>query len=130
MIECVDDGYVIWKIDADNKYYDFKIIHQNRCDLDHYQLSNSLDRFLGVNGLTVLLSFLSLGEIKINLGGSSSIKVKNMDEFVDFVRRLQTPLYEEARPKFEDQSVLAAHSDSNEVYPYLLDSLDRIIKKY
>jgi hypothetical protein len=75
-----------------------------------------------------LLSFLSLGTIKNNLGDKGNIKVKDLDEFIDFFRRLQTPFYEEARIKFGSEEILDRFSDASEVRPYQQDALQNIIE--
>ena len=57
--------------------------------------------YLGPEGLTQLLAFLSLGPL---LGPSDAMpRVRDFDEFVDLLRRLQVPYYEEARPHFGDR---------------------------
>lgn len=124
IIEKSSDGYVIWRSDKNLKYYDFKIIHQTKCDISAYSASAALQDFLGVNGLVYLTSFLSLGPLK----KTSYSNVANNDEFVDFIRRVQIPYYEEARRKFTDPQVLEWHSDSNEVAPYFTEGLKRIIE--
>ena len=53
-----------------------------------------------------------------------------MDEFVDFFRRSQTPYYEEARRYFWNGDLLADFSDANEMYPYRVEVLQRLISKY
>ena len=87
----VDKGYVIWQWDDEGLAFDFKIIHKLSCDSRDYSSSNALSEFLGENGKTYLLSFLSLGKIKNILGQKEEPRVKDFDEFVDFFRRVQTP---------------------------------------
>jgi hypothetical protein len=109
---------VIWRHDDDNRHCDFKIIHQRKCDRKDYGSSLAVEDFLGPKGLTIFLSFLSVGPIKQNLGQSSRNRIRDMDEFVDLVRRFQIPYYEEARRRFSDSEILERMSDANEVYPY------------
>lgn len=129
-IKAVSDGYVIWKATDDYKPHSFKIIHSGRCDDDTHPLSNALEDFLGPDGLANLLSFLSLGPIKARAGQKSSGQPANFDEFVDFMRRVQTPYYEEARRLFSNPDLRDDYSDANEVLPYMQDSLQSMIKKY
>jgi len=129
-INDVKDGYVIWKSDAQLKSHDFKIIHRQKCDIKQYPSSAALEDFIGVDGLAKLLSMLSLGPIKENLGAGKHRDIADTDEFVDFVRRVQTPNYEEARRKFGDPDLLDDFSDSNEIAPYLQERLQRIIQSY
>jgi hypothetical protein len=85
-----------------------------------------LGEYLGPRGLTDLLSFLSCGPIGRERGRPSSASV-DMDEFVDLVRRLHVPYYEEARQYFKDPDILSDFPDDIEVYPYLPDTLKEII---
>lgn len=129
-IEDASQGYVIWKSTDNLKYHGFKIIHKAKCDLKDYPASAALKDFLGNKGLAYLLSKLSIGPIKEALGHGSHCQVTKTDEFVDFVRRVQTPFYEEARRNFENRDLIEDYSDSNEVSPYFPDNLEKIIKSY
>lgn len=125
----VDNGYVIWQLDDERLAFDFKIIHKVLCDDKDYPCSNALSQFLGENGKSYLLSFISVGKLKIILGQKSEPKIKDFDEFVDFFRRVQTPYYEEARKKFGDNNVLIEfYNDASEKYPYFIDALKEIIE--
>ena len=129
-IERAEDGYVIWKTRDDMKSHGFKIIHQTKCDLDDHHASADLQEFLGEKGLTYLLSHLSLGPVILRRGSKSRCDAADLDEFVDLIRRVQTPYYEEARGKFSNTEFRDAYSDANEVLPYLPDELKRIAGKY
>ncbi len=122
-------GYVIWK-SADEGYYGFKIIHQRNCDQKDHTASAALEDFLGARGLSYCMSFLSLGPVILNNGSKGYCKVRDFDEFADFVRRVQVPYYEQARRLFSNNSLLADYSDTNELYPYIPENLQNIIKKY
>ena len=122
-------AYVIWMDDPDLGCANFKIIHQGVCDnAEDYNCSLPLESFLGDEGREYLLSFLSSGAIKNNLGRDPVIPPYNIDEFVDFFRRVQTPYYEEARTKFKDSKVLTNYFQDNAFGPYLEESLIYIIK--
>jgi hypothetical protein len=77
---------------------------------------------VGADGLAYLLSFLSVGPI---LGGGG-LKIRDFDNYVDTVRRLQTLGYEEARSKFDTQEVADRFGDANEYFPYLTEPLEKI----
>lgn len=124
------DGYVIWRSDVNHKYHGFKIIHQAKCDIDSYPFSSALEDFIGEDGLAKLLSMLSLGPIKAKLNAGRYCHIADIDEFVDFIRRVQTPHYEEARRNFSDANLVHDYSDANEVAPYLQRDLQNIIKSY
>lgn len=125
-INDVSRGYLIWKSDENHRDHGFKIIHQRDCDRRDHGLSGALRDYLGPDGLARLLAMVSLGPLK----GSQGLGVANMDEWVDLVRRLHTPHYEEARRKFREEAVRDAMSDANETYPYVQDSLKNIIQRY
>lgn len=120
LIDRAEDGYVLWKTDGDLLGFDFKIIHKVRCDRGGYPCSNALDQFLGFDGLTYLMGFLSVGPIK---AAQSQSRVRDLDEFVDFVRRVQIPWYEEARRRFDDEEVQLDYQDGTESAPYRQDAL-------
>jgi hypothetical protein len=81
--------------------------------------------------LNTVLSFLSIGPIKGNLGQVQSRPgIKDFDEFVDFCRRVQVPYYEEARTKFNHPGLLEDFCDANEIYPYQVKILERIAGNY
>lgn len=71
----------------------------------------------------MLLSWLSDGPLK---GGNSRSQVVNLNEYVDLVRRVQTPYYEEARPRFDEEKIRDAYGDANECAPYRPDNLREI----
>ena len=129
-IEDAKAAYVIWKSNDESKSYDFKIIHQSRCHLKDYDAYAEIEEFLGEDGLATLFAMLSLGPIKRKIRNQSYCDVVDMDEFVDFMRRVQTPYYEEARRKFVNCNLLNDYSDANEVFPYLPDQLKAIINNY
>lgn len=129
-IQKADDGYVVWKDDEHLKSHSFKVIHQGKCDKDrNFSLSAALGDFLGADGLAYCLSFLSLGALK-HAHGEKYVRVGDLDNFVDFVRRMQTPNYEEARRLFYEQSVIEDNADSNEVGPYMQKNLLNLLAKH
>jgi hypothetical protein len=113
------DGYVIWNQSSKGPQ-GFKIIHQGQCDDGVSMASAALEDFLGADGLTRILAMLSYGQLR-NAGAPNP--PSDMNEFVDFVRRVQTPYYEEARVHFADPEVRSSRSDWNEVKPYRVADL-------
>lgn len=118
-IHTAGDGYVTWDHISKGPQ-GFKIIHQGQCDDGVAMASAALEDFLGADGLTRILAMLSYGPLR---NAATPNPPSNMDEFVDFVRRVQTPYYEEARGHFADQDVRDRRSDWNEVKPYLVADL-------
>ena len=71
-----------------------------------------------------------LAQSRLRLGSEmDSPDVLDINELVDFIRRVQTPYYEEARQHFNDPDVLERLSDSNEVYPYLPKICERVVRE-
>lgn len=131
------EGIVTWRTDraaGSLEDYDFKLVHKTidsdpepkRCDPGNAQGfygSLDLEKFVGADGLAMLLSWLSAGPI---IGSGQASRVKDIDEFVDLIRRVQTPYYEEARLRFDESAVRERLDDSNEYYPYLPATLRSI----
>mgnify|MGYP003351512562 CR=1 FL=1 len=129
-IEDINEGYVIWKTSPGIRAENLTVIHQTKCDSNDFPASAALKDFVGPEGLAYLLSFLSLGPIMARRGQKSHSSVVDLDGFVDFVRRVQTPYYEEARRAFGAEKLREWFSDSNEVAPYLPERLKGIIEDY
>jgi hypothetical protein len=131
---------VVWQVrhdeeDGPSLYREFRIVHKTfrneadprDCDPGNeggFTDSLELDNFLGADGLTRLLSFLSAGPL---IGaGRSRIAPEDLDGYVDLVRRIQVPNYDRARPRFGDETTLDWLSDANEIAPYTTGMLARI----
>ena len=127
VIDTPEAGLVTWRRDDNYSSYSFKIVHRERCDLKTHWSSLHLTAFVGEPGLTYLMSFLSPGPLIVRRAEQGRPEVNNLDEFVDLVRRVQTPYYEEARCHFRNPDVLEHFETSNEVDPYFETSLRRII---
>lgn len=128
-IDDVEKGYVVWRQTADLLYHDFRIIHQRICDeRSSFPCSMPLGKFLGVDGLSYLSSMLSLGPMMVRPGDSSRQLIADMDNFVDFMRRVQIPHYEQARRKFSSEAAADYFEGSNESRPYYQDALKKIIE--
>lgn len=128
----LNTALLAWDEDEDGRAREFLIVHKNmngrQCDPQQsrsprFSSSNELEECVGPNGLTELLSLLSPGPLAGEQDGFP--RVANFDQFVDVVRRLHTPWYEEARRRFDDESVRERY-DVNEVYPYQSEALRRI----
>lgn len=124
-VEDIDKGYVVWRTKRDPiRYHDFRVVHQGRCDPGQpYDSSLPLKDFVGPEGLTMVLAWLTVGPLK---NEEPSNRVEDFAEFVDLVRRVQIPYYEEARQRFDDEGVQADLFDANEFYPYQPEILRRI----
>jgi hypothetical protein len=126
-IDSVESGYVIWKSSFNGgKERDFKIIHQSDCDLDDHDCSSALRDFLGLDGLNLLLSHLSPGPVRKHFESAPRADIPDLDEFVDFIRRVQFPYYDQARRLFNHPKFLDDFYDAGELNPYRPETLKRI----
>ena len=134
VIKKPEDGYVIWSEDDDFNVIDIKIIHQNReeggrivgCDRDdpRYSCSLPLDSFLGDNGKAELLAMVDPGP-RFCSEYKSRITDKRM--FLEFVKRVQLPYYEEARFYMKSEAGARILDGANEVNAILPRTLKAII---
>lgn len=123
----VEEGYVLWH-SADGCAKDFKIIHRVKCDVADYESSMPLTSFVGADGLAWALSILSPGPIILRRSESEGYDMPDPHQLTDFIRRVQMPYYEEARRHFSKRRVRDAYHDANEVAPYRVLDLKRIIE--
>ena len=116
----VKEGYVIWGR-RDDPNGEFRIIHQRVCDDRSMTSSLPLADFLGADGLVKLTSMLSYGLLTYDTGITprSEHRLPNIDAWVDLVRRVQVPHYEQVTLLYTQPEVRERFSDSNETYPYL-----------
>jgi hypothetical protein len=122
-IESVKEGYVVWSTDDHLLKRGFIILHKGKCDPRGLTQSQALGDFLGPDGLATLTSFLSYGNINPEGLGN---RIADMDEFIDFFRRVQLPWYEQAREHFSSEAVHRDYDGANEVQPYLQRDLRQI----
>lgn len=121
-----------WREDKDLRGYDYRIVHKNTggrsCDPGSpagFRASTEVSNYLGADGLAELLAHLSLGPL-IASSGDSLCRVADMDGFVDLIRRMQAPYYEEARRHFGCEAVRQEYGDANQMLPYTPRSLQHI----
>lgn len=128
VIESPEEAFIIWE-SQDELDTDFRIIHGGRCDDRSLTSSTPLTDYLGPDGLSNMLSSLSAGPIKNTQGERSDCDV-NLDAFIDLIRRLHLPYYEEARRLFRTEECLRDNADSNEFSPYCVAELRETIRRY
>ncbi len=93
------DGLLIHRIE-DGRACDFRIVHEGACDDAACKEKRPLRECVGAKGLAVLLSLLDPGVH--HLPTFDAPKVADVRAWVELVRRLQLPHYEEARISWED----------------------------
>lgn len=130
VIEKIDAGHVIWKRDDDQREYAFRIVHRDCDDHAHFRFWEPLKDFLGPDGSSYLLSFVSLGPFLTWPGFASTPGPANNDQFVDLFRRVQLPYYEEARKYFSHEEMAERMAGENEISPYRVESLRELIAEF
>lgn len=134
VIKKPDDGYVIWSENDDWEITDIKIIHQGRegrgrpfgCDRGDpkYSCSLPLDAFLGDIGKAELLAMVDPGS---RFCGEYKSHIADKRMFIEFVKRVQLPYYEEARLCMGSEAGSRVLDGANEVYAILPRTLKAII---
>jgi hypothetical protein len=139
VIDGADAGFLEW-LEGDDRARGFRIVHHApssprypdgdcyRYTNERHRMDNHLDSFVGSRGLVYLLGFLDRGPMHDPNYESSG--VVNIREWVEIVRRLHTPLYEEARRYWRDAEAGGFFEGANEISPYVPNTLWRIISQY
>ena len=131
-VTCVSNdpnyGYVYWQADdPSTNYRNFVVAHQ-KCGMslqrETYNQSLPLESFLGDDGLTKIMSWLSVGKMALDRGDDGfTSKIGDYDKFVDFVRRMQIPHYDNARTSWNPHKDDSARREDT---PYKQETLKRI----
>ncbi len=150
VIELVTKGCVVWKCQDLTeqrrlRFHSFRIIHPTNiqlvtsgqtiinlpnCDPGKDFIRHApLTDFVGINGLSNLLANLSLGPF-LQRQDEELVTMVEMDEYVDFFRRVQMPYYEEARRYFGNENLIERMLGENELFPYRFDKLREIIQEF
>ncbi len=140
IIRSPDQGNVEWLRDRDGKQYGFRIVHYGpwspRQPKGHcYEYHRHLDRedvplktFIGSNGLAALLAFLDVGPNHDET--FQGPWVSDIREFVEFMRRVTIPYYEEARRLWDKGKGDGFFAGAGAVWTYLPDNLKRLVEEY
>lgn len=144
IIQQPEQGWIEWLMDrADRKKYGFKVVHhaaysplrtegERNKNCYHYarhpgRMDDHLDHFLN-NRIANLLSFLDVGPYLEPEYSSPS--VKDLREFVEIMRRLAIPYYEEARLYWSLAAYDGYFEGASESWLYLESTLKDIISTY
>jgi hypothetical protein len=125
----LEEGFMVWARQELGEG-DFRLIHRYRCDPGNavYTFSQSLSDFVGPDGLSYLMTFLGLGPIKLALGERRDAPlVSSLDEFVDVVRRVHVPGYDQLRFVYTQPDVLAEFGSWDEGSPYQQAVIDELL---
>ena len=130
LIKSPTDGWLEWLHSNDDRTtHGFRVVHNGqaspgkqdgkRCQYHTDLLVGDmhLDHFLGSDGLAALLSMIDR-------------PFDNQQEFVEIIRRLHIPYYEEARLYWQKAKQDDFFSGANEYWPYLEANLTRLIETY
>lgn len=143
LIPLPEAGYVEWLDDgAELGARDFYVVHHGPASPKHpqghcYQHEDHkdrrdlpVDRFLGDAGLSYLLSFLDHGK-EFDPKGKHPPRVKGGNrEWVELVRRLHLPYFEEARQYFNEAKADGMIGDYGPDQFYDAEILKGVIKQY
>lgn len=148
VIEKPEDGWIEWLHEKDEatqsyKNHGFKIVHHSsaspinddgkRYGCYHYNNNSNrsdshLSYFLGENSLVHLYSNLDPGEAFVT--SDKLPLVTNMREYVEIMRRLSIPFYEEARSYWSEAKNDGYFQGANELWTYLPRTLKALIEQY
>jgi hypothetical protein len=121
-----DDGLLMFQNESAEPFlaYEFRIVHPLSCQrASDNAVTEELHTYLGEDGLTRLLAYLTAGPGRAREPG---LAVRDVDEFVDLIRRLHTPYYEQARERFTDPQIALALSRDDRWHPYRPANLRRL----
>lgn len=145
VIEKPEEGFVEWETRRDSSgifiQSGFKIVHHyayspkkdssdSGCyhhDKSEFRSDNHLEYFLGEGKMAQLFYFLDFGE---PFSADIRTKVKDMREYVDFVKRLTIPYYEEARKYMAQAEQDGLYSDCSPTSLYTPSKLKSIVQEY
>jgi hypothetical protein len=136
-------GWLEWIQHGEAKASGFRICHhapasprrKKRGDEGCYQYSNAegrhdnhLDSFVGPDGLSALIAMVDAGSLHDQSG--ADVPQAGVREWLEIVRRLHTPHYEEARRYFAKAASDGFFDGCNELYPYTQSTLETLIDEY
>ncbi|HET7000504.1 MAG TPA: hypothetical protein VFI33_04320 [Puia sp.] len=139
LIEKVDDGAVEWKDKSEapegrHLSGSFRICHNTKTkncyqpERTGYNNNSALSKFLGEEGYIQLLDFIDRGSrIDKNYSGT---RISDMREYVEFVKRLTIPHYEEARHYWDEAQQDGFFDNIGEHKYFLKETLTELIEKY
>jgi hypothetical protein len=138
IIDSPEQGYIEW-ID-DKKARRFNIVHHslysplkpNRSCYQHEKAygrsDTALKDFLGVHGIVEMLNFIDVGDY--HRPDYEGPDVGDLREWTEVARRLFIPGYEEARLFWDRARADGFFEGANELWPYLPETLERLIEQY
>jgi hypothetical protein len=140
LIENVQDGWLEWINEhGDQGAHSFRIVHRkSRSPLPKgcYQHENErgrsdldLDQYVDPDRVGALYRFLHIGPLH-DPENSKPPQVQNIPEFMEIIRRLTIPYYEEARLYWENAEEDGFFDGVNENWPYMSDNLKHLIVTY
>jgi hypothetical protein len=128
-----DGGWIEW-IDPDRRAAEYHIVHHAAACYFHTHHPNRSDNhlhyYLGAEGLQRFLAELDVGDMIEPDVARRKVSVGDMPSFVDTVRRLHIPYYEEARTYFHAAREDGWFGGTNEAAIHMPDYNLQIIERY
>lgn len=125
-------GYVEWLTDDAGMARDFRIVHNEaRCHRyekqEHAFKDLPIAEFVGPDGLSALLAMLDPGRLIVKEFDDADVGVSGFRSYVDLVRRLHLPHYEDACRYFHTSATADVIHGQNEAAVFPSGSLREII---
>ena len=146
VIEKPEHGWLEWlSEEGEDQYLDhgFRLVHNeqhsprkpegscyfyNSTQQGQLKLDFTLSKFVGVDGMVRLLTFIDTGPFREE--PFYGPHVRDLREWTELFRRLMLPYYEEARSYMGQAHTDGLFNESNEVEIYLPDTLKKVIRRY
>lgn len=132
VVDGTQGGYVEW-IENNNIAGQFRIAHNSHHCLVHGnnygRKDTNLSDFLGPYKMPYILSFLDVGPV-LDPNFRSGNGISDVRNYVEFVRRITIPFYEEARLYFGKAIADGVFDGDNELSVYDPAKLQGIISRY
>jgi len=131
----IDGGWVEWLSGSATAAgpHSFRIVHHRASCFRHThafdRADSHLSSFLGAPGLQLFLSMLDVGPL-LDPSAADRPPEPEMRSFVEAIRRLHLPYYEEARQYIADAHSDGCFDDQNEVSVFLPETCKAIIARY
>ncbi len=127
-----EDGALEWLVDDANGAYGYRICHvssKNRVCYKYNAKFMPLSEMTGSAGVARMLAKLDIGPIH-DPRREFPPRVKDFHSWTEAFRRLHVKHYEEARLYFDAAQQDGLFSDGHEFWPYLEETLLKVIRKF
>lgn len=127
-IEKPEDGIIVWRKTTEHLDADHRIVHRDHDPGDgDFASHEELTNYLGPEGLIRMTACLTVGPIQLAQHQPERNSIGDLAAYVDLIRRLHVPYYEEARRRFGDPDIAEQFADSSEIAPYFPERLKEML---